>query len=167
MGGFTFKRDLPEGKYKLSDVFTGLELAPELKEVFGDELNKLKDVFVVITDRIKLDKPPYLDGKLEYAYINNGEVHIGTDYFRTGPENYIYLDMIHELVHIKQHWNGRELFDETYEYVDRPTEIEAYKVAAAAAKRIGLTHDEICSYLEVPWASKEDMARLEKAIGLK
>src|ERR1700704_5399360 len=110
MENFKFRRDLPEGKYKLVEIFSGLDKVPELKEVFGSEIEKLSDIAVVITDKIKLDKPPYLEGKLEYAYIKNGEVHIGTEYIRTGPEKYIYLDIIHELVHIKQHWEGQELF---------------------------------------------------------
>lgn len=163
---FSCKRDLPEGKYKLADIFDGLENAPELKAIFGDKVGELKDVGVVITDKIKLDKPPYLEGKLEYAYIKDGEVHIGTDYITTGREDYLYLDMIHELVHIKQHWDGLELFDEKYAYVDRPTEIEAYKTAVAAAKRLGMNRQEISEYLEVPWCSKEEMTRLEKVIKL-
>ncbi len=162
LGNFSFKRDLPEGKYKLLEVFTGLENIPELNRVFGDDLPKISDVTLAITLKSEVG---YFE-KLEYAYINNGEVHIGTNYIRTGKEEDIYLDIIHEMVHIKQHWDGIELFNKDYEYIDRPTEIEAYKVAAEAGRRIGLSNEEISEYLAVPWVSKEDMKRLEKSIGL-
>lgn len=163
MQGFAFRRDLPEGKYKLSEVFTGLENIPELKKVFGEKLGDIPNIILVITRKSEVG---YFE-KLEYAYINHGEIHIGTDYIRTGDEKDIYLDIIHEMVHIKQHWDGRELFDKNYEYINRPTEIEAYKIAAEAGKRIGLSSIEISSYLEVPWVSKKDMKELEKNIGLK
>ena len=162
MNNFSYKKDAAEGKYKLGRIFTGLTKVPELQKVFGSKINDIENVDVVLTN-----VSPF--GKLEYAYINvpeGGSIHVGADYIKTGPEKYIYLDIIHELTHIKQHWDGRELFDESFIYVDRPTEIEAYKVAVEAARRIGLTHNEICSYLEVPWCSKEDMKRLEKAVGL-
>ena len=159
---FSFRRDLPEGKYRVADIFQGLEETPELQAIFAENISKIKDVVVVITNKSEVG---YFE-KLEYAYINNGEIHIGTNYIRTGAENDIYLDMIHELVHIKQHWDGRELFDPKYEYIDRPTEIEAYKVAAEAGKRIGLNRKEISEYLAVPWVSSEDMARLQKSINL-
>jgi len=157
--GFSFNRDLPEGGYKLREIFKGLNDVLELKEVFGEDICRLGEVEIVLTNKSKW-------GKLEYAYINDGQVHIGTDYFRSGPAHYIYLDIIHELVHIKQHWNGRELFDEHYPYVDRPTEVEAYRIALAAAGRIDMNREEISEYLKVPWASDEEMKRLEKNIGL-
>ena len=161
MDNFRFRRDLPEGKHKLADIFTGLELAPEIMKIFGEDAVKIKDLAVEITLEDKWG------GKLEYAYIHDGGIRIGTEYIRTGPDHYIYLDMIHELTHIKQHWDGKELFDEKYSYVDRPTEIEAYKIAVDAAKRLGMNHEEISGYLEVPWASKDEMMRLEKSIGLR
>ncbi len=162
LGSFSFKRDLPEGKYKLLEVFSGLEDTPEIKAVFGEDLSKIKDIVLVITLKSEVG---YFE-TLEYAYINNGEVHIGTNYIRTGREEDIYLDIIHELVHIKQHWEGQELFDKKYDYIDRPTEIEAYKVAAEAGKRIGLNREEISKYLAVPWVKEEDMKKLERNIGL-
>jgi hypothetical protein len=161
MNSFNFRRDLPEGKYKLTDIFSGLENAPELIEIFGKDIKKINAVALTITSTNRFGE------KLEYAYIHEGGIHFGADYIRTGPDRYIYLDIIHELTHIKQLWNGMDLWNKTYAYVDRPTEIEAYKTAVQAAKRIGMNYPEISSYLEVPWASKEEMARLEKSLELK
>lgn len=166
MDSFSIRRNLPEGRYQLKDLFSGLENSPELQLTFGGKISDINDVCVVITGYVKLDKPPYLNGKLEYAYINDGEIHIGTDYFRNGREDHIYLDMIHELTHIKQHRDGLDLFDLNYDYIDRPTEIEGYKAAMLAAKRLGMSREEIIDYLAVPWCSKEEMRRLHASIGL-
>jgi hypothetical protein len=48
---------------------------------------------------------------------------------------------------------GRDLFDPLYDYVDRPTEIEAYRYAVQEAKRIGLSAAEIRMYLKTEMMS--------------
>ena len=58
-----------------------------------------------------------------------GNIVVSGEYLRTGDERYLYLDVVHELVHVRQFIEGKELFDRRYSYVDRPTEIEAYRRA--------------------------------------
>jgi hypothetical protein len=57
---------------------------------------------------------------------------------------------------------GRDLFDPLYDYVDRPTEIEAYRYAVLEAKRIGLNAAEIRVYLKTEMMSN---AVLDTLIG--
>jgi hypothetical protein len=75
--------------------------------------------------------------------------------------------VIHELVHIRQFMEGKELFDRRYSYVDRPTEIEAYTAAVNEARRIGLKKEEILDYLKVEWITEEEFQRLLVAVGVK
>ena len=68
---------------------------------------------------------------------------ISKGYLNNGDKTDIYLDLIHELCHVKQFMEGKELFDPRYDYVDRPTEIEAYRYAVKEARRIGLSDERI------------------------
>jgi len=79
----------------------------------------------------------------------------------------LYLDVIHELVHIKQFLQGRNLFDSKYSYVDRPTEIEAYRCCVEEARKIGMSEAAIAEYLYVEWISRADHARLLKTLTVK
>ena len=150
-------RELSEGKYKLSDVFSGIEDVRALAKCVGNVrlLRRImEDTCVTLTDE---------DG---YMYVNDedGSVVVGLDYLRTGDARHLYLDIIHELVHVKQYLEGKNLFDNTYAYVDRPTEIEAYQCCVEEGRRIGMAEDEIAEYLYVEWVSRKDHARLLRTL---
>lgn len=160
MEGFSYERDLPEGRYTLKKVFRGLEQATPLLGVFGEALDDIlnsTDVHLITGE------------KDLYMYINDeeGSVVVGTEHLQNSQPRVIYLDIVHELVHIKQHNQGLHLFDEKYEYVDRPTEIEAYTVAVKEAQRLGMSDGEILDYLYVEWVTNDDVLRLARNCGLK
>jgi hypothetical protein len=98
-----------------------------------------------------------LDGHLMISayYLNNGDI---ID---------LYLDVIHELVHVRQFMEGKELFDNRYDYIDRPTEIEAYHHAVKEARRLGLSDEKICEYLKTEWMGDEELKRLAKTLNVK
>jgi hypothetical protein len=76
------------------------------------------------------------------------------------------LDLIHELYHVKQFLDGRELFDPRYDYVERPTEIEAYRYTVQEARRLGLSEERICLYLKTEWMSQYDLKKLAKSVNV-
>jgi len=159
MNGFEISRNIEIGVHKLPEVFKGLENVEFLKKVFGgeEELKRvLQDLCVRITKRHG------------YMWVDdeNCQICISFDYLSGADERYIYLDMVHELIHIKQLKDGRELFDKKYIYVERPTEVEAYKITVEEAKRIGMKENEIIYYLSVEWINQEDRVKLLKALGL-
>jgi hypothetical protein len=92
---------------------------------------------------------------------------ISAKYLREGDRTDIYLDLIHELVHIRQLMEGKELFDLHYSYTERPTEVEAYRIAVEEARRIGLSDERICRYLKTEWMSDADLKRLAKALNVR
>jgi hypothetical protein len=104
-----------------------------------------------------------------YLHVNDGDGSIVVDagYLRSAAEVYLYLDVIHELVHIRQLKEGRELFDGRYSYVDRPTELEAYRETVIEARRIGLTDGEIAGYLMVEWVAEDDFRRFLSSLGIR
>jgi hypothetical protein len=101
-----------------------------------------------------------------YVDSSDGHMVISKSYLNNGDRIDIYLDLIHELCHIKQFFEGRELFDPRYDYVDRPTEIEAYRYTVQEARRLGLSEERICLYLKTEWMSHEDFKRLAKSVNI-
>ncbi len=152
-------RKVKAGAYPILDVFPGLDRTQAFRALFPDGLRA-----EVLRD-CKIDVVP----EDAYMYIDDGPGNVcaGLGYLQTGDERTIYLDILHELTHIRQWHQGMELWDRRYAYVDRPTEIEAYEVAVQEARRLGMTDGEIADYLRVEWTSREDHVRLCKRLSVK
>lgn len=88
------------------------------------------------------------------CYLNNGDL---ID---------IYSDIIHKLIHVKQFMEDEKLFDDRYDYVVRPTEIEAYRRAVEEAHRLGLDDARICRYLKQNGLAKENCENLRRHLML-
>ncbi|HYB45542.1 MAG TPA: hypothetical protein VEC92_03370 [Nitrososphaerales archaeon] len=150
-------RSAPPGSFPFTRLFRGFEGVGAVRRIFGE---KTDDVLAGLTVEV-IESRGYLrinDG--------NGSIMVNSKYLREGEERHIYLDVIHELVHIRQHREGKELWDKNYAYVDRPTEIEAYRVAVEEARRIGLTEAEVADYLKVEWVPEEDFRRFLNTLGV-
>lgn len=81
-------------------------------------------------------------------------------YYRHGDPCDLYLDLLHELTHLRQLAEGQGLWDERFRYVDRPTEIEGYAVAIEEGRRLGMTDARIVRHLSNPWMTRADVQRL-------
>ena len=91
---------------------------------------------------------------------------ISRDYLKSGEERHLHLDVVHELVHVRQFIEGKELFDRRYAYVDRPTEIEAYRTCIEEGRKLGMKDDELTEYLRVEWITEEEFGRLLSSVGI-
>lgn len=159
MDGVTLKRNLGPGAYALREVVAGLDQSPALCALFGSDARcraALDAARVILEDS---------DG---YMWVDDevGALHVALPWWRDGPELHVYLDLVHELVHVKQFGEGKDLYDARYKYVARPTEIEAYRVAVAEARRVGMPEDELAEYVRVPWVDEADYRELCGAIGV-
>ena len=153
----SINRMAKSGSVSFVEVFNGFESVDAVRSIFQDKTEEiLADLMVDI-----LPRAGYLRVDDE-----TGNIVVSSEYLRTGDERHLYLDVIHELIHIRQFMQGRELFDRRYSYVDRPTEIEAYSAAVREAERIGMKRDEILDYLKVEWITEEEFQRLILAVGL-
>ena len=133
-----------------------------------DKVEAVKGIFGEKTEEVLSHLKVELSWFMGYMYVNDSDGHltISKKYLENGNKTDIYLDLIHELCHVKQFMDGRELFDPRYDYVERPTEIEAYRYAVQEAKRIGLSEERIRRYLWTEWMSKDDFKRLAKAVNV-
>jgi hypothetical protein len=148
---------LSTSTHRFTDYFKGMETVGAVREIFGER-----------TDEVLRDLKFDLTWVGGYMWVNgtDGHLMVNSKYLNQGDRVDVYLDVIHELVHVKQFMEGKELFDSHYSYITRPTEVEAYRVAVHEAKRIGLSDERICEYLKTEWMSNEDLKRLAKTLNV-
>jgi len=151
-------REVPIVKHRFMDYFIGFEKLPVVREIFGNETDKVLAALAV----------EFSGGRFGYMGTSDEDGHliVSAHYLREGDSRSIYLDVIHELVHVRQFREGKQLFDESYEYADRPTELEAYRHALKEARRLGMSDDEIFEYLKVTWLDEDEVERLARNIGV-
>jgi hypothetical protein len=137
-----------------NDYFKGFDKVAAVNGIFGEKTEE-------VLSNLKIELVGF-----GYMGVDNatGHMFVNSNYLRNGDKTDIYLDVIHELCHVKQFMEGRELFDGRYEYVDRPTEVEAYRYTVQEARRLGLSDQQILRYLKTEWMSNEDLKKLAKHV---
>ena len=133
-----------------AEVFSGFEKIPSVRRLFCED-----------TDEVISELKIALTSTRGYLRVDgeSGNIIINPEYLKTAHERHLYLDAIHELAHVRQFREGKDLYDRRYAYFERPTEIEAYEVAVEEARRIGMDDEEIVDYLRVDWVTEEEFAR--------
>jgi len=159
MFGVEINRDVKITLHRFTDHFKGFEKVEAVREIFADKTEK-------VLNNLNVE---FYSSRRGYMGVSDqdGHILISAHYLKNGNERDLYLDIIHELVHVKQFLEGKELFENRWEYVDRPTEIEAYRHAVNEARRLGMTDKEIYQYLKTEWMSEDDLKRLADAVGVK
>ncbi len=140
-----------------TDYFQGFEKVDAVKRIFGDKTEE-------VLKNLKIE----FSGRRGYMGVSNidGHLIVSAEYLNNGDIVDIYLDVIHELTHVKQFMDGKDLFDRRYNYVTNPTEVEAHRNAVEEARRLGLSDERICNYLQTEWISDEDLMILAKALNV-
>lgn len=151
-------RKVPFSYYKFTDYFQGFEKVKAVREIFGD---KTEDVLSNLKVEFNSGR-----GYMGVSEVD-GHLRICANYLNTGDLTDIYLDIVHELVHVRQFMEGKELWDPHFDYVDRPTEIEAYSHCVNEARNLGLNDEQIFEYLRSDRRSAEDNNRLAKNVNVK
>ncbi len=132
-----------------TDHFRNFENVEAVQRIFGDKtadvLENLQVVFVEDTEYMSVD----YDGRLL----------INPAYFERADFTDLYLDVIHELVHVKQVMHGKNC-NHALPYVERPLEIEAYGIAVNEARAIGLDENRIIDYLESDLINDQELKQL-------
>lgn len=159
MLGVTIRRDAPIRLHPFTQYFQGFERVEAVRRIFGDRTEEVLEGLQV----------EFFSSRFGFMGVSpvDGHLIVSTHYLKTGEERDLYLDVIHELVHVRQFQEGSELFPDDVAYADRPTEIEAYAVAVEEARRLGMGEAEIREYLEVPWMDEKDHARLVANLGVE
>jgi len=151
-------RSVTVALYHFTNYFKDFEKVEAVRRIFGENTEKaLSELMVEFA------------GWRGYMGVSDTDGHLiaSASYLCTGDRTDIYLDIIHELVHVKQFRDGKELFDSDYTYTERPTEIEAYRYAVEEARRLGWKDERICEYLKTEWMSDRDLKHLAQAMNVR
>jgi len=108
---------------------------------------------------------------------SDGNLSVGTYHLKTSDLRTLYLDIVHELFHVKQFMEDKEYFRREHRkylengfdaslYFRSPIEVPAYKHAVEEAKRIGMSYDEITEYLKMGPVEPKVFSRLLKDVDL-
>jgi hypothetical protein len=151
--------NVPIAVHQFTEFFKGFEKLPIIREIFGQDTER-------VLNELKVE---FFSSKFGYMGVSDEDGHliVSAYYLRDGDPVNKYLDVVHELVHVRQFSEGKPLFDETYEYHERPTELEAYSHATKEARRLGMSDNEIFEYLKVDWMSEDEVRKLARNLNVK
>ena len=136
-----------------TDYFRGFEMIEAVKKIFGDNTQN-------ILTRIRVE---FTSATLYMRVDHEGNLLVNPHYLNNGDFTDIYLDVIHELVHVKQAWNGKNS-DQAVSYVERPLEIEAYRAAVEEAKVLGWDENRIFAYLDSDLVNADELRQLARTL---
>ncbi len=175
--GFRIARDLPAGRHRLLAVFPGLDrLGPaERIDQRPDRRQRLfHDTWIELVDQdlwmyvAPWEVPAFARRRGWEPVVAPGVdcIVVGRGHLHDSPAMLLYLDIYHELCHILQRQDGANLWEPGLGYVERRTEIEAYRFVVEEAKSLGVTPEYLREYLKVEWISAKEHAQLLAAVGV-
>jgi hypothetical protein len=132
-----------------TDYFEGFDKVGAVRAVFGEETE-------AVLSRLKIG---FISNKRMYMGIrdDDGNISVGTYHLRHSDKHVLYLDIVHELFHIKQWMRDQDYFHEEHMkfmrdrslYYVSPIEVPAYRHTVREAERLGMHHEEIAEYLKM------------------
>lgn len=148
------------------DYFKGFESVQAVRSVFGEE-----------TDAILRNlKVGFISLRFMYMGIRDedGSIVVGTYHLKHSDLRTLYLDIVHELFHIKQWKEDKKHFEQEHrkfmedrsKYYSSPIEVPAYKHTVREAERIGMQRDEIVEHLKMGPAPPRVFAKFLKEMEL-
>jgi len=176
--GFRPVRATPPGRYPLLEVFAGLEETVPFRKYPGDDtatLKVAKGTWAHVFDgpgwmyvAPPRTPPEVRAGGFRMVESRDDVIVVGRSHLANSPRIDVYLDVIHEFLHILQRKQGRQIWPgRRIPYVDRPTEVEAYAFSVAEARRLGVPDRYLREYLEVPWVRRSEYLRLLRHLGVE
>jgi hypothetical protein len=170
-------RNTPPGRFPLLEVFGGLQRTIPFRKYPGDDeeiLGIAEQTWAHVTEGPgwMYVAPPRTPPEVRAAGFRmvestEDEIVVARSHLTNSPTMDVYLDVIHEFLHILQRKHGRELWPGVkVPYVDRPTEVEAYAFSVAEARRLGVPDSYLREYLHVTWIRRSEYLRLLRHLGV-
>jgi hypothetical protein len=174
---FRPQRDTPAGRFPLLEVFAGLERTFPFRKYPGDDAATLRiarKTWAHIVDGpgwmyvAPVRTPPEVRAAgFRMVESTEDEIVVARAHLVNSPSMELYLDVIHEFLHILQRRQGRALWlGLKVPYVDRPTEVEAYAFSIVEARRLGVPDAYLRRYLRVTWVTPSESNRLLRNVGV-
>ena len=148
------------------NYFQGFEQVQAVKAIFGKETKP-------VLQHLRIGFIPF---KRMFMGVrdNDGNLAVGTYHLRTSPTRTIYLDIIHELFHVKQRMKDVRYFHREHMkymqgrgiYWASPIEVPAYRYTVREARLVGMSDEEIVEYLKTFDAPPKVWSNFLKVMGL-
>jgi hypothetical protein len=157
--GVSIERTAPTRLYPFVRFFRGFEKNPAVRSLFGRRTERV----------LRAQRVEFFSARFGYMGTSDVDGHllISTNHLKTSDFTTVYLDLVHELCHVRQFQRGKPLFYPRLSYVDAPSEIEAYRFTVEEARRIGLSDRKILDYLKVEWITPAELRRLARRCGVQ
>jgi hypothetical protein len=152
-------RAAPTHLLPFTRYFRGFEEIPTVRDLFGRQTAR-------VLAGLKVE---FFSARFGYMGTSDVDGHllISTHHLSDSDFRTVYLDIVHELCHVRQFRRGKPLFYPKLSYVDAPSEIEAYRLTVKEGRRIGMNDDELREYLKVEWISDAEHRRLCRHTGVR
>ncbi len=168
--GFRVARDLPPGRHPLLAVFPDLDRLPLGRRLEPDGPLRAKlfdDTCVEIVDDdlwmyvAPHELPSTARARWKPVVAPNSDcIVVGLAHLRESPALMLFMDIFHELCHVKQRQGGANLWPPGVSYVKRWTEVEAYRLVIDEARSLGAPDEFLREYLKVEWISAAEHREL-------
>jgi hypothetical protein len=163
---FRMARDLPIGRHPILAAFPGLDKLPPGRTIHPDAKVRRRLFADTCIELVDADMWMYV-APWEVPAIARGRwrpvvtpgqdcIVVGESHFRTSEPLIVYMDIYHELCHILQRRDGANLFEPGVSYVERPTEVEAYRFVVTEGRRLGVSDEFLREYLRVEWITARE-----------
>jgi len=156
--GVRIDRDAPSKLYPFLRYFQGFDNIPTVRKLFGKQTARA----------LRSLRVEFFSARFGYMGTSDVDGHllISSHHLKDSDFRTVYLDVVHELCHVKQFRSGKPLFYPKLSYVDAPSEIEAYRLTVEEGRRIGMTNRQLIDYLKVEWITPAEHRRLARRCGL-
>ena len=168
--GFRIVRNIPVGRHPLLAVFPGLDALPPAARLVADPAKRARlfdatcvevvdqDLWMYVAPK-EMPKSPRREWR---PVVSPGAdcIVVGAGHLRDSPALMLFLDIYHELCHVVQRQGGADLWPPGVSYVERWTEVEAYRFVVEEARGLGVSDAFLRDYLKVEWISDDDHLRL-------
>jgi len=167
---FRMARDLAIGRHPILTAFPGLDKLPPGRTIHPDAKVRRRlfaDTYIELVDAdmwmyvAPWEVPAIARGRWR-PVVTPGQdcIVVGESHFRTSEPLIVYMDIYHELCHILQRHDGANLFEPGVSYVERPTEVEAYRFVVVEGRRLGVSDGFLREYLRVEWITAREHRQL-------
>ena len=167
--GFRVARETPVGRHPLLAVFPGLDRLPLADKLEPDPARRTRLFDVTCVEIVDEDMWMYVaptelpkNFRRQWKPVVSPSdcIVIGRSHLAESPALMLFMDIYHELRHLVQRRDGADLWPPGVRYVDRTTEIDAYRLVVDEARRLGISSGFLKEYLKVDWISDAEHREL-------
>jgi len=174
--GFRVNRELPVGRHSILDAFPGLDRLPTAERLVPDTNSRRRLFDETALELVAQDLWMYVapfeipkGARREWRPIMSPGtdcIVVGESHLRSSPPLMLFMDIYHELCHVLQRKAGADLWPPGVGYVQRWTEVEAYRFVVNEARLVGVADAYLREYLRVEWITDDEHRRLLAELGI-